>query len=185
MEENERSETVLEESAQETSGKKSLTNDNKISLVLLAVALILWVFAPFVVGDLFKTTALEMLVGPIFQSWDWFTEAFYGDLAYSEYIELMSLSRQFWVAIATVVYILLAAVASLRNNRRNAVVFSALGTVAFLAPMLELGIYVVKTGVTIPGEMLREFLGAFGWGYWAILVIIIAIGFVNRNKEPK
>jgi hypothetical protein len=175
----------MEEKNQETTGKTGLTNDSKVSLFLIGIALLLWIFAPFVNGDLYKITALEMLAGPIFKSWTWFTEAFYGKISYSEYIEVMSLTRQFWVAVAAVVYILLATVVCLRNNRRGAVVFSALGTVAFFVPMLELGIYAVTKDIEISESMMREFFSAFGWGYWVLIVIVVAIGVVNRSKEKK
>jgi len=183
MEHNEHSDAVLEETTQKTNSKKSLTNENKVSIFLLAVSSILWVFAPFFNGDGFRVTALEMLTGPIFRSWDVFTEAFFGEISYSEYLEMMSQSREFWIAIAAAVCILLGVVAVVRNNRRNAVVFSALGTVAFLAPMLELAFYIITTGAKIPANLLRVFFSAFGWGYWAIAAAVVAVGIVNRKKE--
>lgn len=185
MEEKEYSEAVAEENTQKAEGKKSLTNDSKVSVFLLAVAAALWIFAPFFKGDFFRVTALEMLAGPIFQSWDTFTEAFFGKLSYTEYVQLMSQSREFWVAIAVVVCILLNVLAVTRNNRRNAVVFSALGIVAALAPMLELVFYMITAGVKIPAQLWYELLSGFAWGYWAIAVVMIAVGFVNRKKEEK
>ena len=185
MEEKEYSEAVSEENTQKTDGKKSLTNDSKVSVLLLAVAAALWIFAPFFKGDFFRVTALEMLAGPIFQSWDVFTEAFFGKLSYTEYLQLMSQTREFGVSIAVAVCILLDVVAVTRNNRRNAVVFSALGFVVFLAPMLELVFYMITASVKIPAELWRELFSAFGWGYWAIAIVMIAVGFVNRKKEEK
>lgn len=185
MEHNEYSESVSEENNQETSGKKGLTNDNKVSLLILSVAAILWIFAPFIKGDLYRITALEFWAGPIFQSWTVYTEAFFGKISHSEYVEMMSLSREFWVAIAVGVFILLGIVASLRNNRRSVVIFCVLGFMACFAPMLEIVYYVIKTGEGIPEDLLRGFFSAFAWGYWTMAALFVAVGIINRAKEEK
>ena len=185
MEHNEHSETVLEENIQETSGKKQLTNDNKVSIILFAIAAVLWVFVPFFKGDAFQIRAVEMLVGPVFRSWDTFTEAFYGKLTYTEYMALLSLSREFWIAIAVGLFILLGIIASLRSNRRFTFWCIVFGVLVFLSPALEIGYYMITSGVSIPTSVLLEFLNAFDWGYWITAAVFVAIGIIIRDKREK
>ena len=174
---------VLEENTQEVSGKKALTNENKVSIFLFAISAILWIFVPFFKGDAFRIRAVEMLTGPVFKSWDSFTEAFYGKLTYSEYMALMSLSREFWVAIAVGAFILLGMISCFRSNRRFAFLCAIFGILAFLAPMLEIAYYMLTAGVSIPAGVLLECLSGFDWGYWAGVAVFVAIGIVNREKR--
>ena len=185
MEQVERNESVPEENTQEIGVRKGLTNDNKVSILLLSVAVILWIFAPFIKGDYYRTTALEFLAGPIFPSWKVYAEAFFGKMSHSEYVEMMSASREFWVAIAVGVFLLLGIVASLRNNRRLVVIFCVLGFIACFAPMLEIVFYVIKTGEGITEDLLRGFFSAFAWGYWIMPAVFVAVGIINRAKEQK
>ena len=173
----------LEESVQETAGKKGLTNENKVSIFLLAVAAIVWIFVPFFKGEMFLVTAMEMAFGPVFQSWDVFTESFFGELSYAEYLKLMSQSREFWIAIIAGGCVVLGVVASLRSSKKYAFIFSLVGILASVAPMLEIVIFMIKSGFMIPVKLLIEFLGAFDWGYWTIFVVFVAVAILNRKKK--
>ena len=171
----------LEETTQETVNKKGLTNENKVSIFLLAVAAIVWIFVPFFKGDLFRVTAMEMVFGPVFQSWSAFAEAYFGELSYDEYVKLMSQSREFWIVIATAGCVLLSVVASLRGRGKYAFVFSMAGIVAFIAPMLEIVFYMIKNGFMISANLWLGLFSAFDWGYWAIAVIFVVVAVLNRK----
>ena len=173
----------MEEKNQETTGKTGLTNDSKVSILLLAVAAIVWVFVPFFKGDMFRVTALEMLAGPIFESWDTFTQMYFGKLTYSEYVEMMSASREFWIAISACGCVVLGVVASLRSSRKYAFILSILGILASVAPMIEIVIYMIKSGFMIPAHLLLGLFGAFDWGYWMIAAIFVIVAILNRKKK--
>lgn len=182
MEDNAQQTAAPEENIQEMTGKKEMTKENKVAVFLLAIAAIVWVFVPFYKTYYYHVTASEMLFGPIFRSWDVFTEAFFGSLSYGEYLELMSQTREFWIAVVAGSCILLGIFARLRNKENLAFACSVAGILAFLEPMLEVAYHMVVNSTKIPAYLWREFWSVFGWGYWTIAVIFVIVMIVNRKK---
>lgn len=164
----EKNESVLEEQTEQNAAKKGITNRNKVCLLLLGIALILWIFAPFYQSYYYKITAPE-IISYAFQD--------------TEYREVITETREFWISLVAGACIAIGFIALLKNKEKRMRVCSVVGILALAAPMLELVFYIVKNFEWLPKNLLGDFFSSFGWGYWGIAAIYLAVAFLCEGPK--
>jgi len=143
----------------------------KICIALLGIAACLWLFAPFFTISSYNFSA--------------------GDYVFSLLRNINKLDRVMsdddgWLtlldAIAMFIVVVCIAVGFVKllcNDGRGVRKYSIIGIAGLVGPQLAFYYSIIKHDVKLSERVLRELYGFFGWGYWMLVAIFVAVIIIS------